>query len=94
MFNGKYFLWYNAEMSDEYHELHKPAENCFALLIISKAKKVSAGTRSISNELLFCYANLFLIITSSRSSCPGRGHASFVPLPIATNIATTWSAGR
>lgn len=36
----------------------------------------------------------FVMTTSFSGSWPPRGQASFVPLPMTTNIAMTWSAGR
>ena len=39
-------------------------------------------------------SNRLEITTSSSGSCPGLGHGSLVPLPIATSGPIQWSSGR
>ena len=38
--------------------------------------------------------NRSLMAISDSGSWPGLGHASLMPLPMTTNMVTTWSAGR
>ena len=81
---------YSSEPIENLPPKHKQARRAKMLLLLfafSTATKRSCARHELHQAKPFSKTN------SSSDNCPGFGHGSLVPLPIATIGPITWSAG-